>query len=111
HSAATSRQCTNNGEVLGREVQWEIVLRVSDWDERQDLRRETKAIQCVQTGARSAEGEPSKHGSARGGADGGTVFGAYAGDGRTAQCRSSAVRWIWSDGRQRLGRLVTGVDS
>ena len=35
------------GRVYGCEVQQEDVLRVSHWDERQDLRRETSPIQQV----------------------------------------------------------------
>ena len=45
-------------------------------------------------------------GSARSGADGRTVSDAHARDRRTQPHRSSAVRWIWSDGRERPGRLV-----
>ena len=45
-------------------------------------------------------------GCARSGADGRTVSDAHARDRRTAQHRSSAVRWVWSDGRERPGRLV-----
>ena len=40
------------------------------------------------------------------GADGRTVSDAHARDRRTQPHRSSAVRWIWSDGRERPGRLV-----
>ena len=40
------------------------------------------------------------------GADGRTVSDAHDGDRRTQPHRSSAVRWVWSDGRERPGRLV-----
>ena len=49
--------------------------------------------------------------AARSVADGRTVSDAHARDRRTQPHRSSAVRWVWSDGRERPGRLVTGVDS
>ena len=45
-------------------------------------------------------------GSARSGADGRTVPDAHARDRRSQQHRSSTVRWVWSDGRERSGRLV-----
>ena len=53
----TSGQRVGSRQGLGREVQREIVLRVSDWNEGQDLRRKTKAIQRLQTGACGAAGE------------------------------------------------------
>src|SRR6184192_4049369 len=85
--------------MLGRDVQREIVLCISHCHEGQGLRRETKAIQRLQTGARSTTGPSSKHGSARPVADGRSVSDAYTRDRRTQPDRSSAVRWIWSDGR------------
>ena len=63
-------------------------------------------------GARGARCQPSSgpaSGCARSGADGRTVSHAHDGDRRTQPHRSSAVRWIWSDGRERPGRLVKEV--
>ena len=57
------------------------------------------------------EAQQPDGGSARAGADGRTVSDAHARDRRTQPHRSSAVRWVWSDGRERPGRLVTGVDN
>src|SRR5947208_8852731 len=42
--AATGSEWNCPGQMLGREVQREVILRVSHWHEGQDLRRETKAI-------------------------------------------------------------------
>src|SRR4029450_8978209 len=103
---ATSGERTDPGQGLGREVQREIVLRVSDCDKGPYLRRQRKVIHRVQTGARSTTCESSKYGAARPTADGWTVFGAHARDGRTAQCGSPAVRWIWTDGRKCSRGLV-----
>ena len=68
-----------------------------------------KQFTAYKTGARGAVCQPSSQpdgGSARSGADGRTVSDAHARDRRTQQHRSSAVRWVWSDGRERPGRLV-----
>src|SRR5947207_14068130 len=95
--------------MFGRKIKGKFVLRVSNCQEGKDQRRKTKAIQPQQTGPRSTTGPSSKHGSARPVADGRSVSDAYTRDRRTQPDRSSAVRWIWSDGRERFGRLVRVV--
>src|SRR5207247_10420637 len=56
----TSGQRVGSRQGLGREVQREIVLRVSDWNEGQDVSRKTKAIQRIKTGAYGAAGESAR---------------------------------------------------